>query len=37
MPDMDGVELTRRISERWLGLQVLMCTTHATIETAVEA
>ena len=37
MPDMDGVELTRRISERWPDLPVLMCTAHATIETAVEA
>ena len=37
MPDMDGVELTRRIGERWPDLPVLMCTAHATIETAVEA
>ena len=37
MPDMDGVELTRQIQERWPDLPVLMCTAHATIETAVEA
>lgn len=37
MPDMDGVELTRRIHERWPDLPVLLCTAHATIESAVEA
>ena len=28
MPDMDGVELTRRIGERWPDLPVVMCTAH---------
>ncbi|MEM9381483.1 MAG: sigma-54 dependent transcriptional regulator, partial [Planctomycetota bacterium] len=37
MPGMDGVELTRRIHERWPDLPVVLCTAHATIESAVEA
>lgn len=37
MPEMDGVELTRRIHERWPDLPVLLCTAHATVESAVEA
>jgi len=37
MPGMDGVELTQRIHERWPDLPVLLCTAHATIETAVAA
>ncbi len=37
MPEMDGVELTRRIHERWPDLPVLLCTAHATIESAVDA
>ena len=37
MPEMDGVELTRRISERWPDLPVVMCTAHATVESAIAA
>ncbi len=37
MPGMDGVQLTQRIHERWPDLPVLLCTAHATIESAVAA
>lgn len=37
MPGMDGVELTRRIQERFPDMPVLLCTAHATIESAVTA
>ena len=37
MPEIDGVEFTRRLHERWPDLPVLLCTAHATIESAVEA
>jgi DNA-binding NtrC family response regulator len=37
MPGMDGVELTKRLHERWPDLPVLLCTAHATIESAVAA
>ena len=37
MPGMDGVELTRRIHERFPDMPVLLCTAHATIESAVSA
>ncbi len=37
MPGMDGVELTRRIHERFPDMPVLLCTAHATIESAVTA
>ncbi|MDG1984783.1 MAG: sigma-54 dependent transcriptional regulator [Planctomycetota bacterium] len=37
MPGMDGVELTKRIQERWPDLPVMLCTAHATVESAVAA
>ena len=37
MPGMDGVELTQRIQERWPDLPVMLCTAHATVESAVAA
>jgi len=37
MPEIDGVELTRRLHERWPDLPVLICTAHATVEAAVSA
>jgi DNA-binding NtrC family response regulator len=37
MPEIDGVELTRRIHDRWPDLPVLLCTAHATVEAAVSA
>ncbi|MFT6830100.1 MAG: DNA-binding NtrC family response regulator [Planctomycetota bacterium] len=37
MPGMDGVELTRLIHERYPDMPVLLCTAHATIESAVTA
>jgi len=29
MPDMDGVEATRRIKERWPGIKIVALTLHA--------
>ena len=37
MPGMDGVQLTQRIQERWPDLPVMLCTAHATVESAVDA
>jgi DNA-binding NtrC family response regulator len=37
MPEIDGVELLRRIQERWPDLPVMLCTAHATVEAAVAA
>ena len=37
MPGIDGVELTQRIQERWPDLPVMLCTAHATVESAVAA
>src|SRR3972149_2340568 len=37
MPNMDGMELLKRIRENQLSTQVLMLTGHGAIETAVEA
>ncbi|MBN2570560.1 MAG: sigma-54-dependent Fis family transcriptional regulator [Ignavibacteriales bacterium] len=37
MPDMDGLELLRKIRERNIDIMVLIITAHGNIETAVEA
>ncbi|MEL6716923.1 MAG: sigma 54-interacting transcriptional regulator, partial [Planctomycetota bacterium] len=37
MPGMDGVELTKALAERWPDLPVVMCTAHATVESAIDA
>ncbi|QDT69743.1 Transcriptional regulatory protein ZraR [Planctomycetes bacterium MalM25] len=37
MPGMSGLELIREIERRRFGVQVLMVTAHASVETAVEA
>ncbi len=37
MPGMDGVELTKLIHDRYPDMPVLLCTAHATIESAVTA
>jgi CheY-like chemotaxis protein/glycine cleavage system H lipoate-binding protein len=37
MPDMDGLEFTRRIKERWPAIPVVMVTGYATISTAMQA
>ena len=37
MPGIDGVQLTQRIQERWPDLPVMLCTAHATVESAVDA
>jgi len=37
MPEVDGIELTRRLRERWPDMPVMLCTAHATLESAVEA
>jgi len=37
MPDIDGMELLTRISERYPEIPVIMITAHGTIATAVEA
>lgn len=37
MPGMSGLELIREIERRRFGVQILMVTAHASVETAVEA
>ena len=37
MPDMDGLELLRRIRNRWSDLPVIMLTAHGSIGVAVDA
>jgi two-component system nitrogen regulation response regulator NtrX len=37
MPDIDGIEILKRIRELYPGLQVIMISGHGTIETAVKA
>jgi CheY-like chemotaxis protein/glycine cleavage system H lipoate-binding protein len=37
MPEMDGLELTRTIKERWPAIPVVMITGYATISTAMQA
>jgi DNA-binding response OmpR family regulator len=37
MPGMDGMEVLRRIKERWPTLRVIIVTAHGTIASAVEA
>jgi len=37
MPDLDGIELLKKIKDSYPDIEVIMLTAHATIETAVEA
>lgn len=37
MPGMDGMEVLKRISEKWPGTRVVIITAYGTIENAVEA
>jgi CheY-like chemotaxis protein/glycine cleavage system H lipoate-binding protein len=37
MPGMDGLELTKKIKERWPAIPVVMVTGYATISTAMQA
>jgi DNA-binding response OmpR family regulator len=37
MPGLDGMEVLRRIKERWPNVRVIMITAHGTIASAVEA
>ncbi|PKN66206.1 MAG: response regulator [Deltaproteobacteria bacterium HGW-Deltaproteobacteria-15] len=37
MPGMDGMEVLRRVRERWSKARVIIITAHGTIESAVEA
>ena len=37
MPGMDGMDVLRRINERWPKTRVIIITAHGTIESAVEA
>ena len=37
MPEMDGMELVRRVAERWPHLPVIIITAHGAVDTAVEA
>lgn len=37
MPGMDGMELLKRINDRWPGTRVIIITAYGTVENAVEA
>ncbi|MEM7495142.1 MAG: sigma-54 dependent transcriptional regulator [Myxococcota bacterium] len=37
MPGMDGMELLRRVIQKYAGLPVVMLTAHGTVDTAVQA
>ena len=37
MPDMDGIEVLKKIKERWPDTKVIMITGYSTVETAVQA
>ena len=37
MPDIDGIEVLRRIKEEWPDIEVIMITGYQTITTAVQA
>jgi DNA-binding NtrC family response regulator len=37
MPEMDGVDLMRRLRARWPGLPVILITAHASVQSAVAA
>jgi CheY-like chemotaxis protein/signal transduction histidine kinase/HPt (histidine-containing phosphotransfer) domain-containing protein len=37
LPDLDGIEILRRIREQWPEIEVIMLTAYASLETAIEA
>lgn len=37
MPDMDGIEVLKRIKERWTDAKVIMITGYGSVETAVKS
>ncbi len=37
MPDMDGIEVLRKIKEQWPGVEVIIITGYQTVDTAVKA
>jgi DNA-binding NtrC family response regulator len=37
MPDMDGIEILKKVKERWPSTLVIMITGYSTVETAVQA
>ncbi|MEK7196492.1 MAG: response regulator [Nitrospirota bacterium] len=37
MPDMDGIEVLRRVREGWPAIEVIIITGYQTVETAVKA
>lgn len=37
MPDIDGIEVLRKVKEEWPDIEVIMITGYQTINTAVEA
>ncbi|MDO9289092.1 MAG: response regulator [Thermodesulfovibrionales bacterium] len=37
MPDMDGIEVLRRVKEGWPAIEVIIITGYQTVETAVKA
>ncbi len=37
MPDIDGIEVLRRVKEEWPDIEVIMITGYQTINTAVQA
>jgi CheY-like chemotaxis protein/signal transduction histidine kinase/HPt (histidine-containing phosphotransfer) domain-containing protein len=37
LPDLDGIEILRRIRKQWPEIEVIMLTAYASLETAIEA
>ena len=37
MPDMDGIEVLKRIKEEWPGIEVIIITGYQTVDTAVKS
>lgn len=37
MPDMDGIEVLRKIKEEWPGVEVIIITGYQTVDTAVKS
>jgi DNA-binding NtrC family response regulator len=37
MPDVDGIEILRKIKERWPDIEVIIITGYQTVDTAVKS